>query len=346
VRNIPNMNVMKQLADDQLQGLARRSSSGALAASFASLDAFGTMDEDEDFCFDDVNDAPLIGTASSGCNVFAILDEVELVLSARNGPMYDDDDLQHALLEPTPIAPHRAQIVKQVQVTENSWHSDDAFLHVLHPLLPKRKQQNWQDKDNEDHLYRPSKKRRANTTSMDSLEATTASVDSFSTGSSSAHTMGRFRSYQAEQWCDRYDDLVAFRGSHGHCLVPHNMPENPALAQWVKRQRYQHKLLTLGKHSTLTHDRVMELESLGFVWDSHAATWEERFDELRLFKANHGHTNVPANFKSNPSLAIWIKCQRRQQQLIQNGEPSTMTHERKQKLDGIGFVWNPRKGGH
>jgi hypothetical protein len=44
-------------------------------------------------------------------------------------------------------------------------------------------------------------------------------------------------------------------------------------------------------------------------------------------------------------LSIWVKCQRRQQRLIQKGEPSNMTHERIQKLDAIGFVWNPRKGG-
>jgi hypothetical protein len=336
------MNVMKQLLDDHLRGPGRRSSSATFEAllnsSIASLNSFD-IDEEEN----DASPESLTGRPMSRASVFDILDEVELVLSATNGPIYDEHDLQQTLLEPTPIAPHRAHIVERVRVTENSWHIDDAFLHVLHPLLSKRKQQDNEDEDNEDALHRPSKKRMATKIPMDSLQAATVAVDS--KRSSSDNAKGRFRSYQAEQWSDRYDDLAAFRGIHGHCLVPHNMPENPPLAQWVKRQRYQYKLLTAGKHSTLTQERVMELESLGFVWDSHAVAWEERLDELRLFKAKHGHTTVPANFKGNPTLAIWIKCQRRQLRLSKKVEPSNMTHERMQKLDALGFVWNPRKGG-
>jgi hypothetical protein len=64
---------------------------------------------------------------------------------------------------------------------------------------------------------------------------------------------------------------------------------------------------------------------------------------LRLFKAKHGHCNVPANFDENPTLAIWIKCQRRQRRLFYKGKPSNMNQERIQKMDALGFLWNPRK---
>jgi hypothetical protein len=45
-----------------------------------------------------------------------------------------------------------------------------------------------------------------------------------------------FRSYQADQWLERFQDLIEFKAKHGHCLVPHNYPPNQQLAQWTKRQ--------------------------------------------------------------------------------------------------------------
>ena len=93
----------------------------------------------------------------------------------------------------------------------------------------------------------------------------------------------RFRSYQSQQWYERFQDLLKFRQSHGHCLVPHKWSSNVALAQWVKRQRYQYKLKKAGMHTTMTDERERALEQLGFVWDSHAAVWEERLNEIRIY---------------------------------------------------------------
>ena len=165
---------------------------------------------------------------------------------------------------------------------------------------------------------------------------------SSSSGGGGKHR-NRFRSYQAEQWSDRFDELVEFRKIHGHCNVPHKFPENPLLAVWAKRQRYQYTLKCRGEHSTLTNERQVELEKLGFIWDSHRAAWEERFSELLQFMAQEGHVNVPANHPTNPSLAIWVKCQRRQYKLFCQGEQSNMTQERIVKLEAIGFIWNLRK---
>lgn len=50
---------------------------------------------------------------------------------------------------------------------------------------------------------------------------------------------GRFRQYQAEQWTEKFQELMEFRGQRGHCNVPHSFDENPSLARWVKRQRYR-----------------------------------------------------------------------------------------------------------
>merc|ERR1712159_188705 len=96
----------------------------------------------------------------------------------------------------------------------------------------------------------------------------------------------KFRAYQAENWTEKFEELLQFRDQHGHCLVPNCHPDNPALAQWTKRQRYQYKLKMDGKRSTITDERVRALDEAGFVWDSHKAVWAERLEELKEFKSN------------------------------------------------------------
>jgi Helicase associated domain len=284
-----------------------------------------------------------------GGNVFDILTTVQAILDVEDQEEEDAVLSSMSILEPTPIAPHIAHIVDQVHVTENSWHEDEDFLLLLNPLLTKRKmpEETALSLEHEESSSAPMKKRQRMTKAQHNKVPPVAPTTVAAAPSDSSHVNmdanTRFRGYQAEQWSDRYEDLVVFCQTYGHCLVPHKLAENPALAQWVKRQRYQHKLLLSGKHSTLTEERILALESLGFVWDSHRAAWEERLDELRHFRAKHGHCNVPANFEENPTLAIWIKCQRRQRRLYYKGEPSNMNQERLQKMDALGFLWNPRK---
>eukprot|EP00339_Tiarina_fusa_P001835 CAMPEP_0117069468 /NCGR_PEP_ID=MMETSP0472-20121206/48733_1 /TAXON_ID=693140 ORGANISM="Tiarina fusus, Strain LIS" /NCGR_SAMPLE_ID=MMETSP0472 /ASSEMBLY_ACC=CAM_ASM_000603 /LENGTH=307 /DNA_ID=CAMNT_0004792037 /DNA_START=76 /DNA_END=999 /DNA_ORIENTATION=- len=143
-----------------------------------------------------------------------------------------------------------------------------------------------------------------------------------------------------DQWYEKYQELCAFHARYGHCLVPNKTPEGnyQSLSQWVKRQRHQHKLKRLGRHSTLTEDREDALRKLDFVWDSHGATWNERFRELLTFKA----CNVPTDFPENPQLSIWVKCQRRQYKLHLTGKKSNINASRISKLNEINFVWNPR----
>jgi len=154
----------------------------------------------------------------------------------------------------------------------------------------------------------------------------------------------KFRAYQAENWTEKFEDLLRFREENGHCLVPNCHPENPALAQWTKRQRYQYKLKQDDKRTTITDERVRALEEVGFVWDSHKAVWSERLEELKDFKNQYNHCNVPSRYKSNHQLAIWVKRQRRQWKNKLDRLPNCMTEERQRALEIIGFVWDMKKG--
>ena len=86
------------------------------------------------------------------------------------------------------------------------------------------------------------------------------------------------------------------------------------------------------------------LNAMGFVWDSHQVSWEEKYAQLVEYKKIHGHCNVSGKHSKHEyrPLSIWIKCQRRQRKLLEKKEKSTMTEARIAKLDEIGFDWNPR----
>ena len=163
------------------------------------------------------------------------------------------------------------------------------------------------------------------------------------TSSSSEKANIQIQAHQAEQWYERFKELVEFQRDHGHCVVPYHFNQNLPLALWVKRQRTQYKLKKEGQHSTMNDDRETALETLGFAWDSHKAVWQERLNELIAFRNEKGNCNVPAKFAENPQLAIWVKCQRRQYKLYNDGERSNMTAERIEKLTDELFVWNPRR---
>lgn len=98
-----------------------------------------------------------------------------------------------------------------------------------------------------------------------------------------------------------------------------------------------------GLSSTMTPERVETLEKVGFCWDSQSAAWGERLQELKLFQAKHGHTNVPSKCAEHAQLSTWIKCQRRQYKLKNEGQPCNITDQRIEELNKLGFQWQLRR---
>jgi hypothetical protein len=92
----------------------------------------------------------------------------------------------------------------------------------------------------------------------------------------------------------------------------------------------------------MTEERVKELNSIGFCWDTHEATWLDRLGELKTFKAKYGHALVPTINSQNPKLGTWVHHQRRQYQKFKERKPCNITAERIATLDALGFVWYPR----
>ena len=117
--------------------------------------------------------------------------------------------------------------------------------------------------------------------------------------------------------------MKAFKAEHGRCNVPES---HGPLGKWVATQRQAYKK---GK---LPEERILKLDALGFVWNP-TPSWDERLGELMKYQAEQGHCNVPA--ESQGSLGIWVANQRRVYR------KKKLSGERVQKLDALGFLWNP-----
>lgn len=148
----------------------------------------------------------------------------------------------------------------------------------------------------------------------------------------------RISTKRREKWELRYAELVEYKRKHRHCKVPANDPENLQLGRWVSATRREYKKRQNGQKNQLTDERVLKLHSLGFEFDVHTTSWEQKYEELCDYRERHGHCNVPASYNENQPLAIWVKRQREAHyKRFRNGMKAGMTDERIAALQKIGF---------
>jgi len=128
------------------------------------------------------------------------------------------------------------------------------------------------------------------------------------------------------QWEEGIHFLEIFRQREGHCRVPQNHREQKyRLGQWVSNQRQD--------KDTMPPERRQRLDALGFMWNKFDAQWEEGFRCLESLYQREGHCRVPQNHRELGSrLGLWVAVQRRSR--------NTMSPERRQRLDALGFVWD------
>jgi hypothetical protein len=139
-------------------------------------------------------------------------------------------------------------------------------------------------------------------------------------------------------WESRLSELADFRKIHGHCNIHMGYSKTSELVRWVSTQRTQYRWRVEGKKAQITPARIQSLESLGFEWGNHTASWEDRLSELADYCKVHGHCNVPYNDSENAKLGNWVMKQRSDYRL-HSGNKSYMTAFRTQELESLGFEW-------
>ena len=161
--------------------------------------------------------------------------------------------------------------------------------------------------------------------------------------------------YDHDLWVARFHELCSFRARYGHCMVPRTWSENKALANFVKKCRREYRMAMEGKCFTMTPERIAMLDSINFEWSRSSESdsdfdrsrkfsrvqgqWNGYFSMLFHFKSRFGHCRVPEGWKENPRLAQWVTDQRREYALHLSKQRTTMTKERFQRLDALGFLW-------
>ena len=74
--------------------------------------------------------------------------------------------------------------------------------------------------------------------------------------------------------------------------------------------------------------------------------WNDRYDELDVYKAEHGNCLVPQHYPDNKALGKWVANQRAQYRLRREGKHSFLTEERIKLLGDAGFVWSVKGKTH
>gem|GEM_PF-609834 len=151
---------------------------------------------------------------------------------------------------------------------------------------------------------------------------------------------------QEAQWQSKYEQLAAFKEAHGHSRVPKNWKENPALGQWLQKQRS--KFRKGSGAEGLLPERQEKLDALGVEWretppspphrQAFAASpadpkekWESRYVRLVDFYRLNGHSNVPGH--PDRLLRKWVLEQRKKY-----GEGS-LEPDQITRLETLSFSW-------
>ncbi|MBE2204067.1 MAG: helicase associated domain-containing protein [Chthoniobacterales bacterium] len=100
---------------------------------------------------------------------------------------------------------------------------------------------------------------------------------------------------------------------------------NSSLASWVKSQR---KIAQSQQHAG-------QLNSINFPWHPNEENWLKRYSELKEFKKQFGHCEVPSNIPKFHQLWDWLNYQKRQR--------NTMPKNRLSLLHEIDIDWSVEK---
>jgi superfamily II DNA or RNA helicase len=130
-----------------------------------------------------------------------------------------------------------------------------------------------------------------------------------------------------DDWDHAFSKLESFRTREGHLRVPKlHYEDGYKLGTWVAIQRFnKEKMLP---------ERFAKLEKVGFIWSAVNSFWEDGYATLFAFKSREGHCRVPnKHIEDGYKLGQWVGEQRKKK--------DQMSADKRQKLEALGFVWDP-----
>lgn len=150
------------------------------------------------------------------------------------------------------------------------------------------------------------------------------------------------RKSHEERWNEMIEELKSFRKKYGHTEIPQEYEENPQLGRWVMNQRTFYRMNQLGIYTTLSEDRIQQLEDLDFVWGVREKQWWAMFGRLKDYQKLHGHVVIEGSDFVNEDLRQWLNDQRHFYRSSTKGH--RLSKERIEALESLsGFRWSGRR---
>lgn len=138
-----------------------------------------------------------------------------------------------------------------------------------------------------------------------------------------------FRLMEIHDWEYMLNKLLNFKKQFGHVNITGSYNDTQ-LHNWII---YQRKVYWKGK---LDYSKVEKLKSVGVEMRNKTLNrWEDMYEQLVKFKNENGHLYVCSSFGAEKELVNFVKVLRRTK--------DTMSKERKEKLNNLGFNWNPQQ---
>jgi len=145
-----------------------------------------------------------------------------------------------------------------------------------------------------------------------------------------------------EQWNNKFNELVQYQKKYGDGDVPITYPYGQTLGIWAHQQR---QLYNEGK---LEEKRHKKLDDKKFIFEPGTnvkstlidKAWQDNYDKLVQFKTDHGHLDVPVDYKPNSLSAYldrWVGKQRSEYRRQALSKPKI------RMLKEIGFELDGRK---
>jgi Helicase associated domain len=178
-------------------------------------------------------------------------------------------------------------------------------------------------------------------------------------------SLGYSLSPREENWESKFQQLQDFIKERGHSpydcsLEDLSSPNDRSLMWWCQLQRKSYKRFVQeeachppagptdevgnpsrrSRYALLTKERIAKLESIGFRLDPFEETWSRRYQELTAYRRHHGNCRVPSDYPANQCLAVWVGEQRYHYKKFREQRPNSMTTQRIELLNEIGFEWN------
>lgn len=136
----------------------------------------------------------------------------------------------------------------------------------------------------------------------------------------------------SRSWTVKYEMLKAFVAEFKRFPKDDEYYRGINLGKWKSRQVQFKKLNKLSK------ERIEKLESLGISWAFHEDSWTQHYELVcQYLKKNDGQFPVEDTVYNEKRLGNWCQTQRGNFKT----SPKLISQDRIEKLDSIGFDWEP-----